>query len=517
MSERRKMLFILIDQLRADCISGALADHVKLVNINALRQDAVTFTQHFSVTNPCGPARASILTGKYAMNHRSIRNGTPMSDGMPNMAREMRKSGYDPVLFGYTDTSIDPRIRHPNDPELKTKESVLPDFREVLEMRYMESYPWRAYLKSKGYDIPAFSKFYDPISPDPNRPARADDPPFFKAKHSDTAFLTDAVINHLSVRTDDAWFAMATYLRPHPPLVAPKPYNRMYKGAKLPLPERMDTPEQESAVHPFIAGAIESPPMQKIVRGDDVWVDSKNDKDVQLLRALYLGLATEVDTHIGRIIEFLKETEQYDQTLIVVTADHGEMLGDHHMWGKQHVYDPAFRAPLIIRDPENAAQHGTSVAFLTESIDVTPTILDLMGRQVPDSMDGRSLRPFLEGKQPDKWKDCVHLELEFGEPNEPTAAQVATGLELKECNFVILRERRFKLVHFNGGLPPLLFDMDDDPFEMQNLADNPDHAGTLLRLTQKLLSHRMKHADHTLSGLKITEKGVVGQQAGQIL
>ena len=138
-----------------------------------------------------------------------------------------------------------------------------------------------------------------------------------------------------------------------------------------------------------------------------------------------------------------------------------------------------------------------------------------MGRRVPDSMDGQSLRPFLEGKQPEKWKDCVHLELDFGEPNQPTEAQKATGLELKECNFVILREKRFKLVHFNGGLPPLLFDLESDPHEMQNLADDPDHAGTLMRLTQKLLSHRMKHADHTLSGLKITENGVFGQQPEQ--
>ena len=93
MTDKRKVLMIIIDQLRADCIEGELAAHVDLPNITALRRDAVTFTKHFSVTNPCGPSRASIFTGMYAMNHRSIRNGTPMADDLPNIAREMRKSG----------------------------------------------------------------------------------------------------------------------------------------------------------------------------------------------------------------------------------------------------------------------------------------------------------------------------------------------------------------------------------------------------------------------------------------
>ncbi|MCK4713295.1 MAG: sulfatase-like hydrolase/transferase, partial [Marinosulfonomonas sp.] len=247
MPENRKVLIIILDQLRADCIDGALAAHVKLPNIDAFRKDAVTFTSHFSVTNPCGPSRASIFTGMYAMNHRSIRNGTPLSDGITNIAREARKSGYDPLLFGYTDTSIDPRTRDANDPDLKTEEQILPGFTQALEMRYMESYPWRAYLMAQGYDIPEYSHFYDSISPDPDRPARPDDPPFFAAEHSDTAFLTDSLIHDLTVRTDQSWFALATYLRPHPPLVAPAPYNTMYKGADLPMPPRMDTRAHEGA------------------------------------------------------------------------------------------------------------------------------------------------------------------------------------------------------------------------------------------------------------------------------
>ena len=89
----RKTLFILLDQCRADAISGALGDHVELPNIRALMADAVSFSHHFSVTNPCGPARASILTGMYAMNHRSVRNGTPLAAHHPNLALALKAGG----------------------------------------------------------------------------------------------------------------------------------------------------------------------------------------------------------------------------------------------------------------------------------------------------------------------------------------------------------------------------------------------------------------------------------------
>jgi arylsulfatase A-like enzyme len=118
---------------------------------------------------------------------------------------------------------------------------------------------------------------------------------------------------------------------------------------------------------------------------------SPTDQTTQTLRAVYLGLASEVDHHIGRVLRFLKDNGQYDDTLIVITADHGEMLGDHHAWGKMSVYDAAYHTPLVIRAPGNARNAGLRVDVPTESIDIAPTILDSVGQAIPNSMDGRSL------------------------------------------------------------------------------------------------------------------------------
>lgn len=130
-----KVMFIVPGRLRADCVSGETAGAVRLPNLRRLMAQGVTFANHFTVTAPCGPSRASLLTGRYAMNHRSIRNGTSLADHIPNLAREV---GYEPLLFGYTDTSADPVSRAPSDPDLTDYKGVLPGFREPIEMRMAE-------------------------------------------------------------------------------------------------------------------------------------------------------------------------------------------------------------------------------------------------------------------------------------------------------------------------------------------------------------------------------------------
>lgn len=503
MRDKRNVLFIITDQMRADCLFGALADHVDLPHMRALMQDATSFTRHFSVTNPCGPSRASLLTGQYAMNHRSVRNGTPLRHDTPSVATEMRKAGYLPMLFGYTDTSQDPRAFDANDPALRSYEFHMPGFQEMVEMRMEMSFPWRSHLKSRGYQFDDYFDVFKPVAPDGGTPA-LNDPAFYKAEDSDTAFLTDRFLATMPAYADQeqGWFAHLTYLRPHPPLVAPAPYNKMYDPAALPLPTRLDTGEAEEALHPFFAPARANSTVAGFVEGfPDL---QPTDEVVQTLRAIYLGLASEVDHHIGRVVQFLKDSGQYDNTLLVITADHGEMLGDRHSWGKMSVYDAAYHTPLIVRMPGGA--QGVQVSAPTESIDIVPTILDWVGQPAHDAMNGRSLMPFLRGEAPGDWREYSFSELDFADPLGPTVWQRQMGTGLDDSCLGILRDDRFTLVEFAADLPPLLFDGEGQG-ELENVANHPDHAEVLTRMTREMLRHRMRQMDKTLSNWMITPEG----------
>ena len=495
---RQNVLFVVLDQMRADCLHGSLGLDVELPNFREFMADAVSFTNHVSVTAPCGPARASLLTGQYAMNHRSIRNGTPLPADKLNLATELRRGGVQPILYGYTDTSADPRHHVADDPVLTSYEQVMPGFFEALEMRFDDSRTWRSYLANCGYNVATGNDLYVPAGNSPNAPA------LYSAEHSDTAFLTDRFLADLSTRTN-GWCAHVTYIRPHPPFVAPAPYNSMYDPAAMVPAIATGDADAYRAAHPFNGPAMDYRAISNMVEGfPDLELTLEN---TAMMRALYLALTSEVDYHFGRIIDHLKATYQYDNTIIIVTADHGEMLGDHHAWGKMHYFDAAFRIPLIIRVPGRGVA-GTHLSAPTESIDVTPTILDLLGMPVPDSMDGRSLAPLIDGQKPDDWRRFTVSELDFGDPVNPTIWQTALALRSDQCNLSILRDDRHTLIQFGGDLPSILFDHHQDG-ENRNIAGDSVAMPVRLALTEAMLAHRMTHAEGQFSRTMITSEGVV--------
>lgn len=505
-----KLLCIVIDQLRADCVYGALAGAVGMENLRALMRESVTFNNHHTVVTPCGPSRASLLTGLYAMNHRSIRNGTPLKEHFPTLPRALRTAGYEPLLFGYTDTSADPEGRHPRDPDLRTYEGLAPGFAEIVRMRYETSGSWQADLKAKGYVLPKeVMDIYRPVPPSPGARAAISDPALYRAQDSDTAFLTDQTIRELSVREGEDWFSMVTYIRPHPPFVAPEPFNKMYVTAEKPPPIRPFRVDEQKKQHPFFDAFFAEPSNFGLYIGFDGNLDALSPTDVEELRAVYFGLASEVDAHIGRLLEYLKASGQYDDTLIVVTADHGEMLGDYHLWGKNSPYEGALKIPLIIRDPRNEGAAGEIVSAFTESVDIMPTLLEWAGARLPLGLDGRSLLPFLEGRAPEDWRSHSFAEIDLGDPLTPTRFQHRFVLPMEQCNYAILQDHDFKLVYFNGGLQPMLFDRQEDPQETRDLARDPAYAAVLERMIRKMLDHRMTYARSDVTRSQITDEGLL--------
>ena len=506
-AKRLNLLFIMADQMQAACLSVLGHPLVRTPNLDRLAAEGVTFTRHFAQTSPCGPSRASLLTGLYLMNHRSVQNGTPLDGRHTNVALEARRLGYDPLLFGYTDVSGDPRGVAEGDPSLASYEGVLPGMRAACLMSQY-GLDWKAELRSRGYELPEGELGVYRGEETNDGPPR----PLYPAELSDTAFLADQVLRRLASTDDtglDAWFYHVTFLRPHPPLIAPDPYRRMYDPAAAPLPRRQASLAEEGGQHPYLAHLLRQVARPGYFTGHQTNLHEASEDEERELIATYYGLITEVDHHLGRIVDELKRSGDDERTLIVFTSDHGEMLGDHWLWGKEGYFDPAFHVPLIVRDPRPEADQtrGRRIAAFTESVDVMPTILDLLGGEVPGACDGASLRPFIEGSEPRRWRDAAHWEFDFRDPSTRLAER-NLRLSSEECNYAAIRGERYKYVHF-AALPPLLFDLEEDPLELQNLADHPDYRDLRRDCAERLLSWRMRHADRTLANTLLTPQGPV--------
>jgi arylsulfatase A-like enzyme len=506
----KNILLITADQWRGECLSALDHPCVKTPNIDKLIAESVLFKKHYSVCAPCGPSRASLLAGMYAQNHRSIRNGTPLDSRHTNIALETRSAGYDPVLFGYTDTSRDPRDTDEADIRKFGYEGVLPGFRDEMLLMESDPVPWIEYLESKGYDIPEDHKdLYAPVEnyPGSEGKGRSYPPPFYAAEHSMTAFLTEKVIDYIGDR-NDGWFAHVSYLRPHPPFIAPEPYNTMYSADDVPMPERKETLAEQKEHHPWLACALDETgdwydPWQQQMLGAENY-----DRDILQVRATYYGLITKIDTYVGQLIDHLKATGAYDNTLIVLTSDHGELLGDHWLFGKRGFFDAGYYIPLIIRDPGGEADgtRGRVVDEFTESVDVMPSILDWLGLDIPRQCDGKSLKGFWTGRDPQTWRQQAHWEYDFRSITDDRVEKIL-GIDMDDCTLNVIRDEDYKYVHFTA-LDPLLFDVRADPQDRHNLADDPAYASVALKYAQKLLSWRMRNDERELTGTKVTKHGV---------
>lgn len=505
MTGRPHVLFITADQWRGDSLSCLGHPLVRTPHLDALAAEGVCFARHWANTAPCAPSRASLYTGTYAHHHGVLLNGTPLDARFTNVALLARTAGYAPALFGYTDSAVDPRTVAPDDPRLRNWEGVLPGFDVVVnDPDIHRTRRWGDWLARQGVDVPADPR--DLYAPDPDFPGADEhgpswNPTRFAAQHTETAFMVGELMDWLDRRSADAWrddpfFVHLSLIRPHPPFRNPVGYHDRYDEADVGPFAGHPTPEAEAAAHPLAAAALSLPGVAA----------PTDERDRRQLRATYHAMQTEVDDQLGRLVDHLRRRGLYDDTLIVFTSDHGEIGGDHWLTEKLGYWDETYHVPLIVRDPRAAATRGARVAALTESVDVLPTILERIGVAIPDQCDGRSLVPFLDGDEvPTDWRDAVFWEWWFHDPEHGTT-QALLGEPDERCSLAVVRTERWKYVQFaTDTMPPLLFDLEADPQQLVNLADDPACAGQVVEGLRRLLQWRMRHVDRTLSSYHVTE------------
>lgn len=469
------VLFITLDQFRGDCLS--IADHpvVKTPNLDRLAQKGVRFARHYSQASPCAPGRASLYTGMYQMNHRVVANGTPLDASFDNVALMARRAGYAPALFGYTDQAIDPRVTDSaDDPRLSTYEGVLPGFDSEVDLTQQFD-PWREWLQAQGFNTNmGIGRL---LLTENERPAEA----------SVSSFLTNELLSWIE-KQEQGWFAHASFIRPHPPYSAAGHFSTMYDPATVGLPIA-----PAESVHPF----------HEIMLALDNTKAPTDPAELAHMRAQYFGMISEVDAQLGRVWDALEESGQWENTVIIVTADHAELLGDHGLKEKVGYWETSQHIVSIVRDPRKAQAHGTVVRAFTENVDIMPTLCDMLDQPVPAQCDGLPLTPYLAGEEPPFWRDAAHWEYDWRSTLIPVYPHdTPWKRHLDSMSLAVHRSDTHAYVQFADG-DWLCFDLAADP-TWRTLTTDP---AVVLPLTQAMLQWRMKNTNRTLSGFLVEDGG----------
>ena len=498
---KKSVLFISADQWRWDCFGFMNHKNVLTPNIDKLAKKSTVFISHFAGIVPCGPARTTMLTGLYPFIHRSVTNGAPLDKRFTNIAKEAKKKGCSPKLYGYTDTSWDPRYLDNDNEKNFTYESPMEGFDPVCHLPQGNPILWADYLNKNGFKVNNAKDLYKYRKPKKGK-GFIHEPYEIPTEYSDTSFLATQAIEELQKKSNP-FFMHISFLRPHPPMYVAEPWHSLVNPDDIELPFMNKTLEELSDIHPLFKEIVKKYTNEKMF--SEIRFSDLNKDDIRNIKSVYFGMCAEVDHYIGKILDALNNTNQAENTMIIFTSDHGEMLGENRQWGKSGWWDSSFRIPLIINVPNTSPK---MLDAFTESVDIAPTILDWIEGEIPQDWNGQSLMPIIrDSKNKYVNKQYVVFDWDFRESHYSSFVE-KKQLAPEECNLSVIRTKDWKYVHF-PTLPPLLFNLNDDPYEINNLANEINYLNIQNDLLSKLLSHRMLHQERQLSNSLLSKKGVI--------
>ncbi|MEM7461709.1 MAG: alkaline phosphatase family protein [Pseudomonadota bacterium] len=481
MTKVKNILFIMADQLRWDYLSCYGHPHLETPNIDRLAKMGVRFDRAYVQSPVCGPSRASFYTGRTVFSHGSTWNRVPLPVGEKTIGDYLRPMGVRTAVVGKThmvpdqegmarlgldptseigtvisQPGFDPFERddglHPT-PALRNRGGKLRYNDWLRERGYEGENPWNDYANSAlGPDGEVLSGWYLKNS---NLPAR------IREEHSETPYTTSRAKEFIVEAGDEPWLCHLSYIKPHWPYIAPEPYHDMY-GPESFLPVVRSEVEREDpnpVYEAFMKMGVSETFSRQGVR--------------ETVLPGYMGLIKQIDDHLGHLFDWLEETGKIKDSMIVFTSDHGDYLGDHWLGEKELFHEASVRVPLIIYDPrpEADATRGTVSNDFVEAIDLVPTFLEATGAPPADNvLEGLSIQPLLFGNTPDDWRDAVFSEIDYAFYD----AREILGVDVSKARGYMLRNERWKYVHFTG-YPPQLFDLENDPDEFVDLGRNPEY------------------------------------------
>ena len=482
------ILFVMYDQLRFDYLSCAGHPYLETPNFDRVADMGVRFTNAYVQSPICGGSRMCFYTGRYASSHGAQWNGFPLRVGEQTLGDHLRRVGMECWLIGKTHMTADAegmeRLGLSPDSTIGARQAecgfdtwIRDDglWAEGPDGFYdSRRSPYNEYLKDKGY--PSDNPWADFANAGIDGEdiatgwmfKNADKAANIHEEDSETPWLTTKTLEFIDEK-DGPWCAHVSFIKPHWPYIVPSPYHDMYGANHVPAATRHDV--ERDNPHP-VFGAYQGNKIAQAFQQEDVR---------QKVIPAYMGLIKQCDDQLGRLLDHLEASDKLKDTMIVLTSDHGDYLGDHWLGEKDLFHDPSVKIPMIVYDPRAQADktRGTTCDALVESIDLAATFIEAAGGKVPDHIvEGRSLEPWLFGETPDGWRQYAISEYDYS----ATPQCVELGLEPRDARLFMVFDGRFKMMHAEGGFRPMLFDLQNDPEEFHDLAKGDAHQGDIDRL-----------------------------------
>jgi arylsulfatase A-like enzyme len=442
------ILFIMGDQHRGDCIGADGNKAIHTPNLDRIAREGALFRCAYTAVPSCTPARAGLLTGLSPWHHGMLGYGRVAHKYRNEKPQMLREAGYYGVgigkmhwfpqrhLHGFHKTILDESGR------AETK-GFISDYRKWFRTQAPSLNPdatgigWNDY-RARPYALP------ERLHP--------------------THWMGETTVEFLKhYDRKEPFFLKVSFARPHSPYDPPERFFKMYEDADIP-----------KAV---VGKWAERHTMHGKKVGHSTWRGDLGEKQVRQSRQGYYGSITFIDEQIGRILEVLGKRGWLENTLILYTADHGDMTGDHHLWRKTYAYEASARIPMLVRwgDGFLSAKRGQMLKQPVELRDILPTCLDAAGVSVdPKRFDGRSMLDIIRGRT-EGWREFIDFEHDvcYDRSNHWNA----------------LTDGRVKYIFHAMDGEEQLFDLQSDPGELHDLAPDEEHAATLRLWRGRTVEH----------------------------
>jgi arylsulfatase A-like enzyme len=426
------VLFLIADDLRADAIGAFGNGDVRTPHIDRLVEQGFSFRAAYCMgarsSTVCAPSRGMLLSGK-TLFHIPL-DAHDAVDADPILPEVLRREGWTTFATGKWNNGREWFHRAFDRGDAIFHGAVGPH--RELAVHHFD--PSGRYDDGERYTLAGFS----------------------------SSAFADAALGFFDwldgQEAERPFFAWVAFTAPHDPRTPPAEYRALYD------PDALALPANYAPVHPFDNGDL-------LARDELLASWPRLPEVVRAELADYYGLVTHMDAQIGRILAGLEERGRSERTLVVFCSDHGLSLGGHGLMGKQNLYEDAMRAPLVFAGP--GVPQGSSEALVYLS-DVFPTLCELAGVPIPQSVDGRSLVPVLDGRAAGVRDSLFTAYLD---------AQRA------------VRDERYKLIVYPEAGEAQLFDLERDPHELVDLAEHADHAERRGALLELLRAAQVEHGD----------------------